>query len=66
MKYQLIILLLPALAFTWSCQSDGNTITDLNNLEFETDSVIFDTVFTTVGSATEVFSIYNKSSDKLL
>ncbi len=30
------------------------------NLEFSEDTIIFDTVFTTVGSSTEVFQVYNK------
>lgn len=50
----------------WSCQSDNNFNSDINNLAFETDSIIFDTVFTDVGSATEVFLIYNTSNENLL
>lgn len=32
------------------------------NLEFSADTIIFDTVFTTVGSATQVFSVYNRGN----
>lgn len=34
-------------------------------LEFSADTVLFDTVFTTVGSATRQFKIYNPSSDEV-
>lgn len=34
-------------------------------LEFSTDSVLFDTVFTTIGSTTKVFKIYNRHNQKM-
>lgn len=34
-------------------------------LEFSADTVLFDTVFTTIGSATRQFKIYNPSSDEV-
>ncbi|HPD54413.1 MAG TPA: hypothetical protein PLI08_10740, partial [Bacteroidia bacterium] len=44
-----------------SCKKD-EFITDGDaKLEFSTDTVIFDTVFTTVGSSTEVFVVYNRN-----
>lgn len=36
------------------------------NLSFSTDTVVFDTVFTTVGSTTQSFRIYNKANKKVL
>ncbi len=37
-----------------------------NHLDFSTDSILFDTVFTTVGSTTEYFRIYNNNSQPIL
>lgn len=33
------------------------------NLEFSADTILFDTVFTTIGSATEVFIVYNRTDN---
>jgi hypothetical protein len=52
--------------FIWSCGENSRISKDLNNLTFETDSVIFDTVFTSVGSATEVFVFYNRGDEDLV
>ena len=35
------------------------------NLSFSVDTVVFDTVFTTVGSTTKQFKIYNPSSKSI-
>lgn len=49
--------------FSNSCKKDVlNTDGALN---FSQDTVLFDTVFTTVGSATRQFKIYNPSSDEI-
>src|SRR5476651_1317000 len=43
-----------------SCRKDAQIITDPSaKLDFPIDTVQFDTVFTTVGSATQNFVIYN-------
>jgi hypothetical protein len=42
-----------------SCKKDEFE-TGQPNLEFSEDTIIFDTVFTTVGSSTEVFQVYNR------
>lgn len=43
-----------------SCKKD-ELLTDASaKLDFSTDSVLFDTVFTTLGSTTKTFKIYNK------
>ncbi|MFY0674378.1 MAG: hypothetical protein JXQ87_13330 [Bacteroidia bacterium] len=65
-KNQLLFVTVSILVFTWSCGVSDRTTNDINNLTFETDSVIFDTVFTTVGSATEVFVFYNEGDENLL
>lgn len=46
----------------FSCKKD-NFITDSSvKLSFSREYVLFDTVFTTVGSATKAFTVYNKNS----
>jgi hypothetical protein len=54
-----------AFLFLSSCKKD-KLITDASaKLEFNTDSVLFDTVFTTIGSATRYFLVYNNSSQRI-
>ena len=48
-----------------SCKKD-KLISDANGkLSFSTDEVLFDTVFTTVGSTTKVFKIYNTYKERI-
>jgi hypothetical protein len=50
-----------------SCKKDEpvDTNPDLK-LGFSADTVFFDTVFTTVGTATQIFKIFNPSDDKII
>jgi hypothetical protein len=49
--------------FTLSISSCGkHVILSKNNLSFSKDTVVFDTVFTTIGSTTQQFKIYNTDS----
>jgi hypothetical protein len=49
--------------FTLSTSSCGkHVILSKNKLSFSKDTVVFDTVFTTIGSTTQQFKIYNKDS----
>ena len=51
------------LALFFSCKKD-NFITDSSaKLEFSTDTVMFDTVFTTISSTTQQFKIYNRHNE---
>lgn len=43
-----------------SCKK--NLITSKGNLEFSVDTLVFDTIFTTVGSTTQQFKIYNEEN----
>ncbi len=57
--FLVVMLLVP------SCKKD-ELLKDSNaKLEFSTDSIIFDTVFTTVGSTTKQFKFYNKHKQKI-
>lgn len=43
-----------------SCKK--NNLLSKKNLEFSVDTLVFDTIFTTIGSTTKSFKIYNKES----
>src|SRR5690349_10731684 len=58
----LIALLFLAFAFSYSCKKDDFETGNVS-LSFSEDTIIFDTVFTTVGSATQVFTVYNNGDN---
>jgi len=59
--YCAIILLI-----AFSCRKEPNFITDSSaQLEFSTDTLTFDTVFTTVGSATRILKLFNPHSQPI-
>lgn len=61
----LFIISIFLLAIT-SCKKNGQINPDSNlKLEFSADTVLFDTVFTSLGSATHELRIYNRHSDDL-
>ena len=63
--YILFIISIFLLAIT-SCKKNGQINPDSNlKLEFSADTVLFDTVFTSLGSATHELRIYNRHSDDL-
>ena len=60
MKIGRFLLLILIVSVVFSCRKDNNFIEDNSaKLEFSTDSISFDTVFTTIGSETKNFRIYN-------
>lgn len=65
-KYSFFIVpLLIAILVISSCKKD-TIITDTNaKLSFSSDTVIFDTVFTTVGSVTKEIKVYNTYDQKI-
>jgi hypothetical protein len=65
MNYRLLILFVPLVFATLTgCKKDK--IFSKDHLEFSNDSVLFDTVFTTIGSTTKRFKIYNNNNAKIL
>lgn len=65
---RLIYLVLVVLGFSlWGSLSSCNkqVILSKAHLEFSTDTLVFDTVFTTVGSTTKALKIYNKDQKSL-
>jgi hypothetical protein len=66
MRYLLASILLLALALQ-SCRRDDEYITESSaQLEFSTDTLRFDTVFTTLGSATRSIKVYNTHKQPIL
>jgi hypothetical protein len=66
-KWSLLLfsaITLTLLVFSTSCKK---TLTfSKGNLEFSKDTVVFDTVFTTIGSTTQQLKIYNKESKTVM
>jgi len=62
LRWALPVLAILAL-FSTSCKKD--ILNPDGVLTFSADTVIFDTIFTTVGSATRQFKIYNPSKDEV-
>jgi len=59
-RFFLLVLFLPLLAgLIFSCRDDSFDPDPSITLSFSADSLLFDTVFTTVGSATRSFRVYN-------
>lgn len=66
MKKTLYSLLIIFSIILTACIEDDNFSSDTNlKLEFSSDTIRFDTVFTTIGSATKQFKIYNKNNNSL-
>lgn len=58
----LLSFLCVAIFFQYSCKKEKFDTSGDVRLEFSQDTILFDTVFTTVGSSTEVFIVYNNSN----
>lgn len=62
----LIALIICSAIFSACNRLDDNFSTNPNHrLSFSTDTLSFDTVFTSIGSATKQFMIYNKNKEPL-
>ncbi len=68
MKKYNIIYIVSFLFLSWvftSCIDDEISNNPQYKLSFSADTVLFDTVFTTVGSSTQILKIYNKNSKNI-
>ena len=67
MKYRHILFIISILALlTTACKKEHDINPDPSlKLEFSADTVLFDTVFTSLGSATHELKIYNRHRDDL-
>ena len=63
MRYLFLILLI----FIFSCKKDSDIITNnsVNFVSFSVDTLLFDTVFTTIGSTTRYLKVYNNYNDDI-
>ena len=66
MRKSLIFILLSFIVFTISCRKELKYSDDSSkNIDLSTDTIAFDTVFTSIGSSTRVLMVYNNNSDNL-
>ncbi|MDD5571163.1 MAG: choice-of-anchor Q domain-containing protein [Bacteroidales bacterium] len=63
--FKILIVTLLSLMF-FSCRKEPALLDKTSSLSFSSDSVMFDTVFTTVGSTTKQLKVYNKSNKRIL
>jgi hypothetical protein len=61
-----IVFTLSVLIWLLSCEDDNYLSSDNIKLHFSVDTVMFDTIFTSIGSTTEHLKIYNSYDQKLL
>lgn len=65
-SFPFLLLAAILLLFTFSCRKEDSFSTDPSiQLSFSNDSIIFDTVFTSLGSATHRLMIYNESKSNI-
>ena len=63
----LVFICLILLAFSWSCRKADKTDSSPSlMLSFSVDTVMFDTVLTTVGSVTKRLLVYNRNKNKVV
>jgi len=67
-KFGIITLLLVLVGITFfsSCRKDDFSSNPNATLSFSTDTLLFDTVFTTMSSTTKRIKVYNRTSDNLI
>jgi len=63
LKYLYGLALVSCLILWSSCRNDFESISSTGNLEFSSDTVYLDTVFTSIGSSTRTMKVYNRSND---
>lgn len=64
LRYLLVLVVVLA-AWLSACRQDRFVANADIELRFETDSVLFDTVFTTVGTITKRFKVYNPTNQNI-
>ena len=65
-KIVLLLIGISSLLLLSNCKKTQLLTNNSAKLEFSADTVLFDTVFTTIGSTTKYFKIYNNNSGKLI
>lgn len=64
-KHMLFVLLAGMIAFFFSCKKDKIDTDPSLTLSFSTDTLFFDTVFSTIGSVTQRLIVYNNNDGML-
>lgn len=65
-KTRVLFLFISVAALLFACRKDPLSTDPSDKLEFSNDTVIFDTVFTTIGSTTKRLLIYNPSDKRIV
>ncbi len=65
-KTCILFLFISVAALLFACRKDPLSTDPADKLDFSTDTVIFDTVFTTIGSTTKRLLIYNPSDKRIV
>ena len=63
---RLLLLLFPAIIFIFSCKKDSFITSSNAQVGFSSDSLFFDTVFTSTGSVTQAIKIFNLNDQKIV
>jgi len=66
MKFKILILPVILLIILFSCGKNDPIVNPDAKLEFSTDTVLFDTIFTTIGSTTQNFRVYNPHKQPII
>ena len=68
MKLLFSSIIVICITLFFSCKKENDILNSSNNfsLSFSKDTLLFDTVFTTVGSATRSFKVYNNSTQDVI
>lgn len=65
-KLVYILIVVLSLGYLFSCEDEKYLSSSVVKLRFSVDTVMFDTVFTTIGSTTQHLKIYNPFDQKIL
>jgi hypothetical protein len=63
--FKTLFIISATVSIFWSCRDDGIDTDPSLRLGFSTDSLLFDTVFVNVGSATRYFKVYNNHNKRI-
>ncbi|MBN1253435.1 MAG: right-handed parallel beta-helix repeat-containing protein [Bacteroidales bacterium] len=64
--HKILVFISIFIIFIFSCNKTEIDYSNNSSLNFSTDSLIFDTIFSGIGSVTKSFKIYNKSDKSLI
>jgi hypothetical protein len=64
-KKIILSILAAMLIALWSCSDENSLSPRQNNISFSSDTIVFDTIFTSIGSITKSFRIINPSNNPI-